>query len=119
MAEAAATTGLESVKAGVVWKLEHRIGRRYQDVAAFARALGAGLVEHDDGPSVVILAEDLAMTVGRLISDEMGIKAAIVVLDGVVADADFLDVGRQHEDSSTVPIVLKSFVFEELREERG
>ncbi len=119
MAEAAAGTDIESVKGGIAWKLKIRIGRRYKDVAAFAQALGGALVRHDDGPSVVILNEDVAMTVGRLISDELSIKQAIVVLDGVFADVEFLDVGRQDEDSATVPIILKSFVFKELREDVG
>ena len=118
MAEAVAKTDIESVKGGIVWKLRGRIGRRYAEVAAFANALGSALTRHDDGPSVVILDQDLAMTVGRLIGDELGIKQDIVILDGVFADAEFLDVGRPHEDSSTVPIVLKSFVFEALREDR-
>ena len=117
MARAASTADIESVQGGVVWKLKHRTGRGYRDVAAYARALGAALVKHDHGPSVVILDEDLAMTVGRLICDELAIKTDIVILDGLVADAEFLDVGTPHNDSSTVPVVLKSFVFDQLRED--
>ena len=84
MARAASTADIESVQGGVVWKLKHRTGRGYRDVAAYARALGAALVKHDHGPSVVILDEDLAMTVGRLICDELAIKTDIVILDGLV-----------------------------------
>jgi len=117
MALAASTAGIESVQGGIVWKLKHRTGRGFRDVDAYARALGDALVRHDDGPSVVILEEDLAMIVGRLICEELAIKADIVILDGLLADAEFLDVGRQHEDSPTVPVVFKSFVFDQLRED--
>lgn len=111
MATATDGTGIESIDGGVAWKIIHHSGRGYTQVAEFARALGAALVKLDAGSSVVILSEDLAMTVGRLIADELDIKEAIVILDGVAADAAFIDVGTYREDSSTVPIVLKSLSF--------
>jgi ethanolamine utilization protein EutA len=114
MARAAEGTGIDSVDGGVAWKLIHHTGRGYTQVAEFSMALGSALVELDGGSSVVLLSEDLAMTVGKLIADELDIKEAIVILDGISANAAFLDVGTFREDSSTVPIVLKSLSFNPL-----
>jgi ethanolamine utilization protein EutA len=116
MREAATGAEIESVGGGIVWKLTHRVGRGFDDMAAFARTLGEALKRLDgDQASVVILGEDIAMTVGRLIGAELAIKSNVVMLDGVSAEAAFLDVGRHRDDSATVPIILKSLVFEKLR----
>jgi ethanolamine utilization protein EutA len=65
-----------------------------------------------EGPVALILDQDIAMLVGRLIADELEITEDVVVLDGIsLQDVHFVDLGRFRPESNTVPVVLKSLVF--------
>lgn len=61
-----------------------------------------------------MLDGDVAMTLGRLLRDELEVPGEILVIDGVsLRDFDYIDIGRQRFPSHTVPVTIKSLIFSE------
>jgi ethanolamine utilization protein EutA len=57
---------------------------------------------------------DIAQTLGAILRDEMGVDSEVLVIDGVVLwDFDYIDLGRIRMPSQTVPVTVKSLVFNE------
>jgi ethanolamine utilization protein EutA len=53
------------------------------------------------------------MTLGRLLRDELGVTNELLVVDGLaLRDFDYIDIGRVRYPSNTVPVTIKSLVFE-------
>nr|WP_166756141.1 ethanolamine ammonia-lyase reactivating factor EutA [Modestobacter marinus] len=88
----------------------------YARLSAFARGLRDGLAERIDAgrPVYVVLDGDVAMTLGRLLRDELGVPGEVLVVDGLnLRDFDYIDLGRLRHPSNTVPVTIKSLVFSE------
>jgi ethanolamine utilization protein EutA len=86
----------------------------YQRVRALAEAVTAGLSDRlEAGAAVyVVLDGDIARTLGLILSEELGVRGDLVVLDGVLLrDFDYVDFGRVRQPSGTVPVTIKSLVF--------
>jgi ethanolamine utilization protein EutA len=80
----------------------------------FARALRDALTQRlaRGLPVYVILDGDVAMTLGRLLRDELGVTNDLLVVDGLVLrDFDYIDIGKVRHPSRTVPVTIKSLVF--------
>ena len=61
-----------------------------------------------------MLDGDVAMTLGRLLHDELGVTTGLLVVDGLaLRDFDYIDIGRVRHPSRTVPVTIKSLVFSE------
>jgi ethanolamine utilization protein EutA len=107
-----AIESLSSTEGGVVWDVRCGPERDYRYLAELARGLGEGGSAISEGPLGLILDQDIAMLVGRLIAEELGVVKDIVVLDGIsLKDIHFVDFGRFRAETNTVPVVLKSLVF--------
>ena len=53
---------------------------------------------------------DIALTLGRILRDELAVANELLVLDGVdLRDFDFVDLGRVRHPSNTVPVTIKSW----------
>jgi ethanolamine utilization protein EutA len=81
---------------------------------AFARGIRDGLAARTARglPVYVVLDGDVAMTLGRLLREELGVPVDLLVLDGVtLRDFDYVDLGRIRHPSRTVPVTIKSLVF--------
>jgi ethanolamine utilization protein EutA len=112
MKDVAANESLSSTQGGVVWDVRCGPHREYAYLAELARGLGEGGLATGDTPIGLILDQDIAMLVGRLISDELEVTQDVVVLDGIsLHDIHFVDFGRFRPDTNTVPVVLKALVF--------
>lgn len=112
MKDALARENLTSGDGGAVWDVRCAPKREYRYLAELARGLGEGGTALSEGPVALILDQDIAMLVGRLIADELDITQDVVVLDGIsLKDVHFVDMGRFRPESNTVPVVLKSLVF--------
>ena len=62
----------------------------------------------------IMLDGDVAQTLGHILRDEMEVKSELLVIDGVVLwDFDYIDLGRIRMPSNTVPVTIKSLVFNE------
>ncbi len=86
----------------------------YRRLIAFARGIRDGLAERiDRGRAVyVILDGDVAMTLGRLLREELGVTNPLLVVDGLsLRDFDYVDIGRLRFPSRTVPVTIKSLLF--------
>jgi ethanolamine utilization protein EutA len=88
----------------------------YERLLAFAKGIAAGLKTRlDQGlPVHILLDGDVAMTLGAILKDDIGVTNEILVIDGLsLRDFDFIDIGRIRVPSLTVPVTIKSLVFSE------
>jgi ethanolamine utilization protein EutA len=94
----------------------------YERLVAFARAVRDGLAERlTRGKAVYVLLDgDVAMTLGRLLRDELGVTGPLLVVDGLaLRDFDYIDIGRVRFPSRTVPVTIKSLVFSAAPTDQG
>ena len=83
-------------------------------LAAFARGVRDGLAERIAAgrPVYLMLDGDVAMSLGRLLRDEIGLRGDLLVVDGLaLRDFDYIDIGRVRHPSRTVPVTIKSLLF--------
>ncbi|MGW1797198.1 ethanolamine ammonia-lyase reactivating factor EutA [Streptomyces sp. NPDC001984] len=80
----------------------------------FARGVRDALAERTalGRPLYVVLDGDVALTLGRLLREELDVTADLLVIDGIALhDFDYVDIGRVRFPSNTVPVTIKSLVF--------
>jgi ethanolamine utilization protein EutA len=88
----------------------------YQRLAAFAEGIKRGLADRiaKKLPLYIMLDGDVAQTLGAILREELHVASEILVIDGVVLwDFDYIDLGRIRMPSYTVPVTIKSLVFNE------
>lgn len=86
----------------------------HQRVSAFAAGIVQALPNSikQNTPLYIVLDSDMAQTLGNLLKIEMNLQNEILVIDGVVlTDFDYIDLGRVRMPSYTVPVSVKSLVF--------
>src|SRR5262245_16585126 len=84
-------------------------------IAAFCRGLIDGLpaTVKNGRPIYLVFDHDLAGLVGTILRDDFAIENPLLCLDGVtLRDFDFIDLGKILEPSGTVPVTIKSLVFQ-------
>ena len=84
-------------------------------IAAFCRGLIAGLPAtlKNHRPIYLIFEHDLAGLVGTILKDDFAVQNSLLCLDSVTLDDfDFIDLGNILEPSGTVPVTIKSLVFQ-------
>ena len=88
----------------------------YPRLAAFAAGIKSGLADRiaNKLPLYIMLDGDVAQTLGHILRDELNVESELLVIDGVVLwDFDYIDLGRIRMPSYTVPVTIKSLVFNE------
>ncbi len=88
----------------------------YPRLRAFAEGVRDGLAARIARglPIYLMLDGDVAMTLGRILADELGIRNEMLVIDSVqLRDFDYIDLGKIRLPSGTVPVTIKSLVFQE------
>jgi len=64
-------------------------------------------------PIYLVFDHDLAGLVGTILKNEFGLQNDVLAIDGVaLRDFDFIDLGKVLEPSGTVPVTIKSLVFQ-------
>jgi ethanolamine utilization protein EutA len=89
----------------------------YERVAAFARGIVAALSGQiaRKQPLYLILDRDLAQTLGGVLREDLGVESELLVIDGIVlVDFNYIDLGRIRLPSHTVPVTVKSLVFNDV-----
>ena len=89
----------------------------YERVAAFARGITAALSGRiaRKQPLYLVLDCDLAQTLGGVLRDDLGVESELLVIDGIVlVDFNYIDLGRIRLPSHTVPVTVKSLVFNDV-----
>jgi ethanolamine utilization protein EutA len=84
-------------------------------IAAFCQGLLAGLPEtfRKKRPLYLVFDHDLAGLVGNILKHDFAVENDILAIDGVTLhDFDFIDLGHVLEPSGTVPVTIKSLVFQ-------
>lgn len=88
----------------------------YRRIRALAEGLHRGLAGRIEAklPIYIMLDGDIAMTLGRILSEEMQVASDLLVIDGLqLRDFDYIDLGKIRLPSRTVPVTIKSLVFNE------
>jgi ethanolamine utilization protein EutA len=89
----------------------------YERVVALARGIiGALACSIARGqPLYLILDRDLAQTLGGVLREDLGVQSELLVIDGIVlVDFNYIDLGKIRLPSHTVPVTVKSLVFNDL-----
>jgi ethanolamine utilization protein EutA len=84
-------------------------------IAAFCRGLLQGLpgTLSNGRPVYLVFDHDLAGLVGTILRNDFALKNDILAIDGITLhDFDFIDLGRALEPSGTIPVTIKSLVFQ-------
>jgi ethanolamine utilization protein EutA len=88
----------------------------HERLLAFAEGIKSGLADRivKKEPIFIMLDGDVAQTLGHILRDELNVESELLVIDGVVLwDFDYIDLGRIRMPSYTVPVTIKSLVFNE------
>ena len=68
-------------------------------------------------PLYLVFDRDIAKTLGNILKSELNITNEILVIDGILLrDFDYIDLGRIRMPSLTVPVTVKSLVFNDNME---
>ena len=79
-------------------------------VSGLAGRIAAGL------PVYIVLDGDVALTLGAILRNELDVINDLLVIDGIsLWDFDYADLGALREPSHTVPLTIKSLVFNDGR----
>ena len=63
-------------------------------------------------PLVLLVDGDIAVSLGRIIRDEIAASATVIAIDGVqLKQFDYVDIGRVIEVTHVVPVIIKSLVL--------
>jgi ethanolamine utilization protein EutA len=84
-------------------------------IAAFCHGLmkGLPLTLKSGRPIYLVFDHDLAGLVGNILRHDFDVKNDILAIDGITLhDFDFIDLGNVLEPSGTVPVTIKSLVFQ-------
>ena len=107
---------LENTDADVALALRWEGHPEYARLRAFAEGVRDGLAPRTARglPIYLMLDGDVAMTLGGILGNELGIANDILVIDSVqLRDFDYIDLGKIRLPSGTVPVTIKSLLFQE------
>ncbi|MCG6903582.1 MAG: ethanolamine ammonia-lyase reactivating factor EutA [Rhodobacter sp.] len=87
---------------------------------AIIRALADGIARAmrprlDAGHALYVMIDgDIAQTLGGILRDEIGLANDLLILDGLsLRDFDYIDLGKIRLPSFTVPVTVKSLLFQD------
>jgi ethanolamine utilization protein EutA len=86
----------------------------HERITGLARGIVSGLADRITAqlPMYIVLDGDVALTLGSILRNELGVTNDLLVIDGVsLWDFDYIDLGTLREPSHTVPLTIKSLVF--------
>ena len=89
----------------------------FRRIAALAEGIRRGIASRvaRGQPIYVILDADIAMNLGAIFREDLGIDNEVLVIDGIALwDFDYIDLGRMRRPSGTVPVAIKSLVFHDV-----
>lgn len=91
----------------------------YARVRALADGIHYGAAERIAGgkPLYIVLDADIALNLGNILQEDLGIENDILVIDGVaLSDFDYIDIGKVRRPSNTMPVTIKSLIFNDTLE---
>ncbi|MEX0603509.1 MAG: ethanolamine ammonia-lyase reactivating factor EutA [Marinobacter sp.] len=91
----------------------------YRRIRALADGIRQGATERiaSGKPLFIVLDADIALNLGAVLQEDLHIRNDILVIDGVaLSDFDYIDVGRLRQPSNTMPVTIKSLIFNDTME---
>ena len=102
--------GAGPVAFGFAWRGDPAHARLYALAAGICAAVPDTLAAGQ--PLVLLVDGDIAMSLGRIIRNEIAAAANVIAIDGVqLKQFDYVDIGRVIEVTNVVPVVIKSLLF--------
>ncbi|MEP1217567.1 MAG: ethanolamine ammonia-lyase reactivating factor EutA [Marinobacter sp.] len=86
----------------------------YQRMRALAEGIREGAADRiaSGKPLFIVLDADIALNLGAILQQDLSIDNDILVIDGVaLSDFDYIDIGRIRRPSNTMPVTIKSLIF--------
>lgn len=90
---------------------------RYKRIHRFAEGIRHALSDRlaKKLPLYIILDADIAMNLGAMLHREFGSGSEVMVIDGIALwDFDSVDIGKLRQPSNTVPVTIKSLIFNDI-----
>lgn len=87
----------------------------YERISSFVQGVVQGLQSTitNGNPIIIVLDGDIARTVGSLLKEEQKIHNEIISIDSILLqEFDFIDIGKILYPSETIPVTIKSLVFQ-------
>jgi ethanolamine utilization protein EutA len=85
----------------------------YQRLKELASGIGEALGVTSLAAALVLVDEDIAASLGRLLVEDLAAERTVVCLDGIeLKPLDYVDVGRIIEPANVLPVVIKSLLFD-------
>jgi ethanolamine utilization protein EutA len=105
------TEGESNVAVVFEWKGDGSFQRLSQFMDGIEQGLATTIAASK--PLVLVLDHDVANVIGIGLKEDRGLGSEVLVIDGIsLRDFDFIDIGRVLEPSGTVPVTIKSLVFQ-------
>jgi ethanolamine utilization protein EutA len=102
--------GEDAVAFAVPWHGDPSHARLSALAAGIAAAVPATIARGH--PLVLLINGDVAMSLGRIIRNEIAPSANVIAIDGVeLQQFDYVDIGRLIDVTNVVPVVIKSLLF--------
>ena len=105
---------LEEANADIVLAFHWEGEPTFWRIKALADGISQAMIKRIESgkPIYVILDADIALNLGAVLKEEIGLPNELFVIDGLVlGDFDYVDLGRIQLPSHTVPVTIKSLVF--------
>jgi ethanolamine utilization protein EutA len=106
---------LEEGQSKVALVFEWQGDASFQRIEAFLNGLIAGIPKTiaNGGPVILVFDYDVGGVIGASLKEERNLPNEVLAIDGIILrDFDFVDIGRVLEPSGTVPVTIKSLVFQ-------
>jgi len=107
---------LNGIERDVALALRWQGQPEYGRIRAFAEGLRQGVADRlAAGQALYVMLDgDVAMTLGRVMAEELGVTNDLLIIDGMqLRDFDYIDLGKIRLPSRTVPVTIKSLIFSE------
>lgn len=91
----------------------------YGRIRALADGIREGAADRiaSGKPLFIVLDADIALNLGTILQEDLEITNDILVIDGVaLSDFDYIDIGRVRRPSNTMPVTIKSLIFNDTIE---
>ena len=85
----------------------------YSRLRAVAEGLLGGINPARDLGVVLLVDNDVGLSLGRMLVDDLGYRGSVISLDGLQVDEyDFVDISEPQQSSGAVVVTVKSLLFD-------
>jgi ethanolamine utilization protein EutA len=110
LAQADIQDGAGAVAFALAWRGDPAHARLHALAAGICAAVPATIAAGQ--PLVLLVDGDIAMSLGRIIRNEIAASANVIAIDGVqLKQFDYVDIGRVIDVTNVVPVIIKSLLF--------